>query len=330
MKVLLAMPDGLQHRMFDRDQLARLAALADVDVERTAPDLSALDDAELSVVDVLLTGWGSPLVDAAALARMPRLRAIVHTAGTIRFVLSDAVWERGDIVVTSAAEANAVPVAEFALAQILLAGKRTLAQAARHREVRDRHREPPVSERVGNFRSVVGLVGASRIGRLVAEHLRRFDLEVLISDPIVSAEEIAALGGRKVELEELFARSDVVSLHAPDVPSTQGMVTARLLASMLEGATFLNTARPALVDRDALRAELLSGRISAVLDVDDDLPPDDPLWDVPTVLITPHIAGSQGNELHRMGESALEEVRRLAAHEPPRFPVDPRRLSVSA
>ncbi|UEJ84404.1 hydroxyacid dehydrogenase [Brachybacterium halotolerans subsp. kimchii] len=330
MKVLLAMPDGLQHRMFDRDQLERLAALADVDVERTAPDLSELEDDELSAVDVLLTGWGSPLVDAAALARMPRLRAIVHTAGTIRFVVSPAVWERGDIVVTSATEANAVPVAEFALAQILLAGKRTLAQAARHREVRDRRREPPVGERAGNFRSVVGLIGASRIGRLVAEHLRRFDLEVLISDPFVSAEEITALGGRKVELDDLFAGSDVVSLHAPDVPSTQGMVTARLLASMPDGATFLNTARPALVDRDALRAELLSGRISAVLDVEDELPADDPLWDVPTVLITPHIAGSQGNELHRMGESALEEVRRLAVHEPPRFPVDPRRLSVSA
>ncbi|MFE5775615.1 hydroxyacid dehydrogenase [Brachybacterium sp. NPDC056505] len=332
MKVLLAMPDGLQHRMFDHDQLERLAALADVDVdvERTAPDLSALDDAELSAVDVLLTGWGSPLVDAAALARMPRLRAIVHTAGTIRFVVSPGVWERGDIVVTSATEANAVPVAEFALAQILLAGKRTLAQSARHREVRGKRREPLVGERVGNFRSVVGLIGASRIGRLVAEHLRRFDLEVLVSDPFVSAEEIAALGGRKVELDELFAGSDVVSLHAPDVPSTQGMITARLLASMPDGATFVNTARPALVDRDALRAELLSGRISAVLDVEDDLPADDPLWDVPTVLITPHIAGSQGNELRRMGESALEEVRRLAAGEPPRFPVDPQRLAVSA
>jgi phosphoglycerate dehydrogenase-like enzyme len=330
MRTLLAMPDGLPRRMFDRDQLARLAALADVDVDHAAPDLSVLADAELAAVDVLMTGWGSPCIDAETLERMPRLRAIVHTAGTIRFVASDAVWERGDIIVTSATEANAVPVAEFALAQILLAGKRTLATAAQHRAVRDANRERPVSTRVGNFGSVVGLIGASRIGRLVADHLRPFDLEVLISDPLASAEQIAALGGEKVELEELFARSDVVSLHAPDVPSTQGMVTAGLLASMPDGATFMNTARPALVDRDALRAELLSGRISAVLDVEDDLSPDDPLWEVPTVLITPHIAGSQGNELHRMGEAALEEVRRLVAGEPPRFPVDPRRLAVSA
>jgi phosphoglycerate dehydrogenase-like enzyme len=330
MRALLAMPDGLPHRIFDADQLARLAALVDVDASTTAPDLGAVADDDLAAVEVLLTGWGSPCIDAETLGRMPRLRAIVHTAGTIRFVVSDAVWERGDIVVTSATEANAVPVAEFALAQILLAGKRALAQAAQHRAVRDAGRERPVSERLGNFGGVVGLIGASRIGRLVAEHLRHFDLEVLISDPFASSEEIAALGGRKVELEELFACSDVVSLHAPDVPSTQGMVTARLLAAMPEGATFINTARPALVDRDALRAELLGGRISAVLDVEDDLPADDPLWEVPTVLITPHIAGSQGNELHRMGEAALEEVRRLAAGEPPRFPVDPQRLDVSA
>lgn len=330
MRALLAMPDGLPRRIFDAEQLERLTALAEIDTATTAPDLGAVTDAELSAVDVLVTGWGSPRIDAATLARLPRLRAIVHTAGTIRFVVSDAVWERGDIVVTSATEANAVPVAEFALAQILLAGKRTLAQAARHRAVRDAGREQPVSARLGNFGGVVGLIGASRIGRLVAEHLRPFDLEVLISDPFASAEEIAALGGRKVELEELFARSDVVSLHAPDVPSTQRMVTARLLGAMPDGATFINTARPALVDRDALRAELLGGRISAVLDVEDDLPAGDPLWGVETVLITPHIAGSQGNELHRMGEAALEEVRRLAAGEPPRFPVDPRRLDVSA
>ena len=155
-----------------------------------------------------------------------------------------------------------------------------------------------------------------------AEHLQRFDLEVLISDPYVDAQQIEQLGATKVELPELFSRSDVVSLHAPDVPSTRGMVSAELLALMQDGTTFINTARPALVDEDALRAECVSGRIAALLDVHEDLSPDDALWEVPTVSITPHIAGSQGNELHRMGEAALEEVRRLSAGETPRWPVD--------
>ena len=330
MKALLAMPDGLQHRMLSPAQLARLGELVEVDVSRTVPDLAAAHDDELAQVEVLLTGWGSPAVDADALSRMPRLRALVHTAGTVRFVATDALWEREDVLITSATEANAVPVAEYALAQILLAGKRTLAQQARYRRERRPGHAADADPGIGNYGGVVGLIGASRIGTLVAEHLRRFDIEVLITDPFASADEIAALGAGKVEPEELYARADVVSLHAPDVPSTRGMVTRELLALMRDGTTFLNTARPALVDIDALRDEVLSGRLSAVLDVHDDLAADDPLWEAENALLTPHLAGSQGNELHRMGEAALEEVRRLAAGEPPRHPVDRGRRAIEA
>lgn len=329
MKALLAMPDGLQHQLFDAGQLRRLRDLAEIDTGSTVPDLTAAPDELLRDIEVLVTGWGSPQVDADALARMPALRAVVHTAGTVRSLATDAVWARPDLVVTTAAEANAVPVAEFTLAQILLAGKQSLRREAEHRRTRGQGRTFSIGAG-GNYGMVVGLIGASRIGRLVAQMLAPFDLEVLISDPYVGADAVAALGARKVDLPELFERADVVSLHAPDVPTTRGMVTAGLLASMRAGSTFINTARPALVDLDALRAETASGRISAVLDVHDDLTPEDPLWDVETVSITPHIAGSQGNELHRMGESALEEVRRLRAGEAARFPVDRLTLDIIA
>ncbi|MEE1617755.1 hydroxyacid dehydrogenase [Brachybacterium sp. J153] len=330
MRALLAMPSGLQHRMFSPGQREELARLAEIDIERTAPDLTAVPDAELATVEVLVTGWGSPAVDAAALTRLPRLRAIVHTAGTVRFTVPDAVWERGGITVTSATEANAVPVAEYALAHILLAGKRARAQEARYRRLRRPEHAAASDPGIGNHGAVVGLVGASRIGVLVAEHLRRFDVEVLITDPYVGAERIAELGATKVEPEELYARSDVVSLHAPDVPSTRGMVSQELLALMRDGTTFVNTARPALVDLDALRDEVVAGRLAAVLDVYDDLAADDPLWDAPLATITPHIAGSLGNELHRLGGAALEEIRRLAAGEPPRWPVDGNRRDLTA
>lgn len=330
MKALLAMPEDLPGLIFAPAQLERLSQLAEIDVSAPVTDWAAAADEDLAQVEVVVTGWGSPQIDADALARMPRLRGIVHTAGTVRFVVSDAVWKRGDVVVTSSTEANAVPVAEFTLAQILLAGKRSLRRESEHRRSREVRAARAAGSETGNYGSVAGLIGASRIGRLVAELLRPFDIEVLISDPHVEAAEIAALGAAKVELPELFSRSDVVSLHAPDTPSTQGMVSAELLAMMREGTTFLNTARPALVDEQALRAELVSGRLSAVLDVHDQLPADDPLWDLETVSITPHIAGSQGNELHRMGEHALEEVRRLAAGEPARYPVDPALLAITA
>ena len=110
MKALLAMPSELVGQMFTAQQRQRLESLVDVDVTRTVPDLAAADDGELQDVEVLITGWGSPLVDAAALERMPHLRAIVHTAGTVRFVVSDAVWEQGNVRVTSATASHSAPV----------------------------------------------------------------------------------------------------------------------------------------------------------------------------------------------------------------------------
>ncbi|MET1006197.1 MAG: NAD(P)-dependent oxidoreductase, partial [Propionibacteriaceae bacterium] len=128
---------------------------------------------------------------------------------------------------------------------------------------------------------------------------------------------------RLVELDELMAVSDVVSLHAPVLPSTLGMIGAAQLARMKDGATFVNTARGRLVDHSALRAELTNGRISAVLDVTDPepLPADDPMFSLPNVQLTPHIAGSMGTELYRMTALALDEIEHFAAEQPPRYPV---------
>lgn len=321
MRTLLAMPPAVADRLFDEAGRRRLHELCDLVAGTPAPDLSVVPENTLASVEVLVTGWGSPRIDEATLVQMPALRAVVHTAGTVRSIVGEALWDRADVVVTTAAQANAVPVAEYTLAQILLAGKQSLRREAEHRERRG-VRRPEDDRGVGNHGAVVGLIGASRIGRLVAELLRPFAVTVLISDPYVPEEEIRALGATPVSLPELFSISDVVSLHAPDVPATRGMIDGALLARMRDHTTFLNTARSALVDIDALRAELVTGRLSAVLDVHDDLAPDDALWDVPTVSITPHIAGSLGNELSRMADHALEELRRLRDGEPPRYPVD--------
>ena len=176
---------------------------------------------------------------------------------------------------------------------------------------------------VGNAGSTVGIIGASRIGRLVLELLKPFAFDVLLSDPTITAAEAAAMGVQLVPLEELMARSKVVSLHAPVLPATVGMIGASELALLPAGATFINTAGGVLVDHDALRTELLTGRINAVLDVTtpEPLPDDDPLYELANVTLTPHIAGSLGNELVRMGDLAVEEVVRLASGAAPAFPV---------
>lgn len=328
-RALLAMSPGLSADLFTPQLRDRLQTVLDIDLEPPVQDWSAVDGADLARTEVLVTGWGAPELTADVASRMPALRAVFHTAGTVRGIIAPALVTRGALLITTAAEENAVPVAEYTLAQILLVGKSARRRENLLRASRGRERGG-ARPHDGNHQAVVGLIGASRIGRRVAALLQPFDLHVLISDPYASAEGIAVLGARKVELEELFDHSDVVSIHAPDLPSTRGLVSGQLLARLRDGATLINTARPALVDLDALRAEVLSGRIDAVIDVPENLAPEDPLWDAPNAVITPHIAGSLGNELHRMAAAAVTEAERWARGEPPLAPVDPATFAITA
>jgi len=146
---------------------------------------------------------------------------------------------------------------------------------------------------------------------------------VVVSDPFLDEEEAVALGVGLLELEELLSTSDVVSLHAPLLDSTRRMVGADQLARMPDGAWLLNTARGGLVDTEALTAEVATGRLQAFLDTPDPepLPPDSPLYDLEGAVLTPHIAGSLGSEVSRMGDLAVTEVERFVAGEPPLHPV---------
>jgi phosphoglycerate dehydrogenase-like enzyme len=312
----------LRDALFSDRLRRRLDAIADCDYDLVIQDFRAIAQTVLEGIEVLLTGWFCPRIDEAALDRMPALKLIAHAGGTVKDHIHPAAWDRG-IAVTNAVLANAIPVAEFSLAQILLAGKATLGAAHLYRERQgriDRELEFPDA---GNYEKTVGIVGASTIGRLVLEHLENFDLDVVLFDPTVGPDEAQRLGARKVELIELMRHSDVVSLHAPLLPTTAEMIGAEELAAMRTGATLINTARGALVDHAALRQELLSGRLNAILDVTEPepLPHGDPLYGLPNVLLTPHIAGSMGTELHRMTEFALTEIERHAAGSAPRHPV---------
>ncbi|WP_241562294.1 hydroxyacid dehydrogenase [Streptomyces hoynatensis] len=314
---------------------AAVAAFAEATDLRYPPLLDDFGTEEaraiLAEAEVLITGWGCPPVDAPVLAAAPRLRAIVHAAGTVRLHVTEACWERG-ILVSSAAAANALPVAEYTLAMILLANKRVLGISADYGRGRERRNWAAEGEVLGNYGRTVGILGASLIGRRVLELLRPFDLRPLLHDPFVSPEEAAALGAESVGLRELFERSDVVSLHVPLLPSTRGMVNRELLSAMRAGATLINTARGAVLDQDALAEFAAAGRVSAVLDVTEPevLPPGHPLWDCENVLISPHIAGSVGNEVQRLAEYAAAEAARYAAGEPFAYPVLPSRRDLTA
>ncbi|MFB6616513.1 hydroxyacid dehydrogenase [Streptomyces sp. NPDC085524] len=315
-RVLLSMAPELVPRLLDEAALRRLRAVARLDPQIVADDFGGPGVAAvLAEAEILLTFWGAPVIDAAALAAAPRLGAVVHAGGSVKHFVTEACWERG-ITVSSAARANSLPVAEYTVAMVLLSNKRVLQLRDEYRSLRGAGRDWHLRYgHAGNYRRTVGIVGASRIGRRVIELLRPYDLEPVVHDPYLTPDQAEALGVRGVGLDELCRISDVVSLHAPALPETRSMIDRRRLALMRDGATLINTARGSLVEQAALTEELATGRIQAVIDVTEPevLPADSPLYDLPNVLLTPHIAGSLGNELHRTADAAIGEIARYAS-----------------
>ena len=124
--------------------------------------------------------------------------------------------------------------------------------------------------------------------------------------------EARQLGAHKVGLTELLSASDVVSLHAPLLTDTRAMIGARELALMSDNSTLINTARGAIIEQAALEAELMKGRLFAVLDTTEPevLPPGNPLYELPNVYLTPHIAGSLGRETERLTDYIIQELER--------------------
>lgn len=204
---------------------------------------------------MLITGWGCPHLDADALVAAPELRTVLHAAGSVRSLIGDALWKHG-VTVSSAVTGNALPVAEYTLAMILLAGKDTFTHRERFRAT---HTYPTNEETAstGNVGRRIGVIGASRVGRRLLELLRPFDFTVLLHDPYVSPAEAAELGAQLLSLEDLLRHSDIVSLHAPDIPETYRMLDGDRLALIRDGGVLINTSRGALVDHDALTDELV-------------------------------------------------------------------------
>ena len=157
------------------------------------------------------------------------------------------------------------------------------------------------------------------MGRLTRELLGARDLEVAFADPYLSEEDAARLGATKMELDALCAWCDVLSLHAPDTPATKGMIGARQLALLRDGTPIVNTARGALIDPGALEAELVSGRLQAILDVTEPepLPEDSPLRRLPNVILTPT---SPAPSVRRPCDSPTWPSRRSAASPPGSHP----------
>lgn len=300
--------------------VAELAGIVTLDTPPMSPKELPAHPAALAQAEIIFTTWGMPKLDDAFLTAAPKLKAVFYAAGSVRGFVTDASWERG-IRIFSAYAGNAVPVAEYTVATALLSLKRTWTHlfAARQNE-----KYLPKDGVPGAYGSTIGLISLGMVARAVLERLRPFDLRVIAYDPFVTPEEAQRLGVTLVPLDTLFREADVVSLHTPWLKETEGLITGAHISSMKPGATFINTARGAVVRETEMIAALQQRPdLNAVLDVTYPEPPgpNSPLWKMPNVFLTPHIAGSIGPECRRMGRFMLDELRRYRDGQPPRWEV---------
>jgi phosphoglycerate dehydrogenase-like enzyme len=313
----IAMTIGQRHyqRMLSPDAWNKLETFAHV-IHHPGQDPAAKADllALLPDADACITSWDVARLDADVIASAPRLKAMAHMGSSVARFVSDVLWEQG-IHVTCTGPALARTVAETTLG-LMIVGMKRIWPLGQH--VRDGGwRESPYwpSRELGG--KTVGIVGASNVGRQVMELLEPFAVRLLLYDPYVSDAEARRLRASKVELDDLVSRADIVSLHAPAKPETYHLLTAQQLSLMKDDALLINTARGSLIDEQALIAELSKGRFFAFLDVTDPEPPstDSPLRQLENVVVTPHLAGCI-EDCSRMGEMAVEELRRFFAGEP--------------
>lgn len=310
------MPRSTYDQMFRPDDLRRLSEVAELrgplNEVTQGPELADL----LKGATVAMTGWGSPRFSDELLSHAGALKLIAHTAGSVKGVVTEGVYDRG-IRVTTSAGANAVPVAQFTVALMVMLLKQVpwLAEDYRHSETRSLPRVKQVRELQD---MEVGLVGASRIGRLVVGMLKQYPrLTIKMYDPYLDAEEATELGVVPSSLEDVF-RCELVSIHAPKTPETHHMVNARLLGLLPDHAVLINTSRGALIDEDALVAEVRKRPLYVALDVTEPEPPamDSPLRKERNILLTPHIAGAMRQARRDMGALAVEEVLRFFHNQP--------------
>ncbi|HET7559702.1 MAG TPA: hydroxyacid dehydrogenase [Limnochordia bacterium] len=327
-RVTLLVEEPLQRQLFTDQALQQLAGLSRLTTFNGQKRPTPADAAPLLAdADLVICSWGAPRFDEALLAQAPNLKRIVYSAGSIKPIVTEAVPARG-VVVTSGAAAIAENVAEYTLGLIIMSLKNAwrLNDETKAGRWRNTTQRTQVRELFG---LTIGIAGGGAVGRAVLRLLAPFTTRRLLFDPYVSPERAAELGARKVELDELLSQSDVVTLHVPNVPSAHHMVSGHNLGLLKDGAILINTARGGLIDEAALLAELKRGRIYACLDVTDPEPPpaDHPLFGLENVMITPHIAGGVGNGRLRLGQLALEEVKRFADGREALYPVDLTRLN---
>ena len=328
--VLFAIDEAMRHKVFSTVDERRIQDVCRVACSQAPP---AADKAflleHIERAHIVITSWDTAALDADVMAKARNLELLTHAAGSVRPVVTEALWERG-VQVTSAAAAIAYGVAEFCLGLILMACKRAFWAGPATRKgqwkegIQDFHGPNEI------YQQTVGIIGAGHVGRHLIRLLKNCDCDILLYDPYCSRQGAGDLGVAKADtLEEIFSRCIAVSLNAPSTEETRDMIRGTHFRLLRPGAVFINTARAAIVHEQEMVEELAKGRFVACIDVTDPEPPpaDSPLRSLPNVWLTPHIAGAVAQNLLRIGTFAANEVEAFLAGEPLHFQVTEQQLA---
>ena len=269
--------------------------------------LAAMPDADALLVRSATT------VDAEVLAAAPNLKIVARAGVGLDNVDVDAATARG-VLVVNAPTSNIHSAAEHALA-LLLAAARQIAPA--DASLRERTWKRSAFSGTEIYGKTVGVVGLGRIGQLVAARLAAFGTHVVAYDPYVSPARAAQLGIELLSLDELLAHADFISVHLPKTPETAGLIGKEALAKTKPGVIIVNAARGGLIDEAALADAILSGHVRAAgLDVFSSEPcTDSPLFDLPQVVVTPHLGASTDEAQDRAGTDVAASVKLALAGE---------------
>ena len=319
-------------RIYDKKTRERLSCLTGITDDIYSRDEVFENKEKFSDTEFIFSTWGMPVFTEEEIKDLfPALKCVFYGAGSVQFFARPFL--NCGIKVFSSWAANAVPVAEYTVAQIILANKGFFS-TARYQSAGDSDKASEIKECYpGTFGEAVGIIGAGMIGSLVAEMLKAYRISVKVFDPFLSDEKAKALGVTKCSLSEIFSTCFVVSNHLANNEQTKGMLNKEHFSAMRPYATFINTGRGAQVVEEDL-CTVLSGRedLTAILDVTCPEPPKKghPFYSLSNCILTPHIAGSYGDEVKRMGEYQLAELEKYLNNQKSEYEVTLKMLETMA